>query len=132
MSVAYEVHLSDVKTAAGRRTIDLDEGTVAVLEQWRASAPPSADGRRPADTDLVFTKADGNWVHPDIFSQTFDRKVAKLDVPSHLPARPPPHPRHDHATGHCCVRCIIRQGGVSRNGMGYGFGRCRVNGRPIT
>lgn len=31
--------------------------------------------------DLVFTP-DGVWVHSDIFSQIFDRKVEKLDVPT--------------------------------------------------
>jgi integrase len=81
VSIAYEVQLSDVKTDNGRRTVDLDEGTVAVLEQWRCVRTTERDGRRPADTELVFTKPDGAWVHPDIFSQIFDRKVEKLDVP---------------------------------------------------
>jgi hypothetical protein len=30
----------------------------------------------------VFVKADGTSMHPDIFSQLFDRTVAKIDVPS--------------------------------------------------
>jgi integrase len=51
------------------------------LEQWRCVRTTERDGRRPADTELVFTKPDGAWVHPDIFSQIFDRKVEKLDVP---------------------------------------------------
>jgi len=80
ISVAYEVHISDVKTSAGRRTIDLDPGTVAILEQWHATRTEER-GKRPAANDLVFVKADGNWIHPDIFSQTFDRKVARIDVP---------------------------------------------------
>lgn len=94
VSVAYEVHISDVKTSAGRRTIDLDDGTVAVLETWRTTRTAEAGGRAPKDGDHVFTKVDGNWLHPDLFSQTFDRAVAKLDVP-----RISLHDlRHTHAT----------------------------------
>lgn len=94
VSVAYDVHVSDVKTSAGRRTIDLDEGTIAVLEAWRASRTSEAGGVPPGDTELVFTKPDGTWVHPDIFSQIFDRKVERLDVP-----RISFHDlRHTHAT----------------------------------
>ncbi|MCB0954111.1 MAG: hypothetical protein KDB13_15600, partial [Microthrixaceae bacterium] len=40
------------------------------------------DGIAPAADDLVFVKADGASMHPDIFSQLFDRTVAKIDVPS--------------------------------------------------
>lgn len=35
ISVAHEMQLSDVKTGAARRTIDLDERTLIVLRQWR-------------------------------------------------------------------------------------------------
>jgi len=81
VSVAYEVELSDVKTGSGRRTIDLDPGTVDVLKLWRIQRSEECSGREPSDDDLVFTKQDGALVHPDSFSQTFDRKVAKLAVP---------------------------------------------------
>lgn len=33
--IAYEVQISDVKTGTGRRTIDLDPGTVDVMKAWR-------------------------------------------------------------------------------------------------
>jgi integrase len=82
VSVAYDVQISDVKTGHGRRTIDLDEGTVAVMQEWRDVRAAESGGRIPDDTDLVFTKADSAWVHPDIFSQIFDRKVEKLAVPT--------------------------------------------------
>ena len=39
-------------------------------------------------------KEDGESIHPDAFSQTFDRKVAKLAVP----AISLQGPRHTHAT----------------------------------
>jgi len=94
VSVAYEVHISDVKTSAGRRTINLDEGTVAVLETWGSTRTAEAGGRAPKQDDHVFTKINGDCLHPDLFSQTFDRAVAKLDVP-----RISLHDlRHTHAT----------------------------------
>ncbi|MCB0954112.1 MAG: site-specific integrase, partial [Microthrixaceae bacterium] len=34
VSVAYEVSISDVKTGASRRTIDIDDGVVQVLRDW--------------------------------------------------------------------------------------------------
>lgn len=81
VSVAYEVHISDVKTGNGRRTIDIEEGAVAVLEAWRRLRTDERGGKAPAKSDLVFTREDGAWFHPDLFSQIFDRAVAKLDVP---------------------------------------------------
>lgn len=38
-------------------------------------------GVDPAGDDLVFVKADGTSMPPDIFSQLFDRTVAKVDIP---------------------------------------------------
>ena len=80
ISVAYEVQFSDVKTGNGRRTIDLEPGDMEVLAEWRRRRARERDGRRPAASDLVFTKPDGAHIHPDLFSQTFDRQVAKLKV----------------------------------------------------
>ena len=82
VSVAYEVELSDVKTGSGRRTIDIDDGTVDVLNAWRIERAEENRGIWPADQEMVFTKPDGSWVHPDFFSQVFDRNVVKLDVPT--------------------------------------------------
>lgn len=81
VTVAYEVHISDVKTGSGRRTVDIEQGSVEVLEAWRATRTEERAGSAPAESDLVFTKPDGSWVHPDLFSQIFDRAVAKLEVP---------------------------------------------------
>lgn len=81
VSIAYEVEVSGVKTSAGRRTIDLDAGTVAVMRRWHETRTTECAGVAPSAEDLVFTKEDGHWIHPDYFSQNFDRRVAKLDVP---------------------------------------------------
>ena len=37
---------------------------------------------RPTGDDLVFVKADGTSMHPDVFSQLFDRTVAKVEIPA--------------------------------------------------
>lgn len=81
VSVGYEMSISDVKTGSSRRTIDIDEGVVQVLRDWRKHRTEERDGADPAADDLVFVKADGTSMHPDIFSQLFGRTVAKLDVP---------------------------------------------------
>ena len=81
VSVSYKVSISDVKTGTSRRTIDIEEDLVQVLRDWRKFRTEERDGVDPAPDDLVFVKADGTSPHPDIFSQLFDRTVAKIDVP---------------------------------------------------
>lgn len=82
VSVAYEVSISDVKTGTSRRTIDIDTGVVQVLQDWWKTRTEERDGSEPTEHDLVFVKGDGTSMHPDIFSQLFDRTVAKIDVPA--------------------------------------------------
>lgn len=82
VSVAYDVSISDVKTGTSRRTIDIDDDVVQILRHWRKTRTEERDGEEPAPDDLVFVKADGTWMHPDIFSQLFDRTVARIDVPA--------------------------------------------------
>ena len=81
VSVAYEVLVSDVKTGSGRRNVDIEDDAVAVLDSWRTRRTEERGGQTPAKTDLVFCRPDEGWLHPDLFSQIFDRVVAKLDVP---------------------------------------------------
>ncbi|MCB0976215.1 MAG: site-specific integrase, partial [Acidimicrobiales bacterium] len=81
VSVAYKVSISDVKTGTSRRTIDIEEDLVQVLSDWRKVRTEERGGIDPDPDDLVFVKADGTSPHPDVFSQLFDRTVAKLDVP---------------------------------------------------
>ena len=96
LNVAYELVLADVKTKTSRRTIDLDPRTVAVLRAWRKTQLEErlALGHRPDDNGIVFAKPDGTPIHPDFFSQIFDRHVAKSTLP-----RIRLHDlRHTHAT----------------------------------
>jgi integrase len=82
VSVAYKVSISDVKTGTSRRTIDIEEDLVQVLSDWRKVRTEERGGIEPDPDDLVFVKADGTSPHPDVFSQLFDRTVAKIDVPN--------------------------------------------------
>lgn len=82
VSVAYEISISDVKTGTSRRTIEIDEDVTQVLRDWRKIRTEDRDGVVPDPDDLVFVKADGTSMHPDIFSQLCDRTVAKVDVPA--------------------------------------------------
>lgn len=96
LNVAYEVVIADVKTPMSRRTVDLEPRTVAVLKQWKRDQFEQrvALGLRPKDDSLVFAKPDGAAIHPDSYSQHFQRLVAASAVP-----RIRPHDlRHTHAT----------------------------------
>lgn len=83
VSVAYEIQLSAPKTAKGRRSIPLDAGTLTELAAHRRAQDRERKlvGIGYEDNDLVFAREDGRPIHPDLFSQIFDRTVAKLDVP---------------------------------------------------
>jgi integrase len=82
VSVGYETSISDVKTGTSRRRIDIGDDVVQVLRDWYKTRTEERDGVAPTDDDLVFVKADGSSMHPDIFSQVFDRTVARIDVPA--------------------------------------------------
>jgi integrase len=81
--VAYEPQISDVKTGQGRRTIDLEPNTVAVLRAWkkRQMEERMLTNVR-SKTEVIFAHPDGSWINPDYFSQVFDRHLAKSDLPS--------------------------------------------------
>ena len=95
VSVQYKLIEGDLKTPTSRRSIDLDPRTVAELRRHRRRQLEErmATGQRRGD-GYVFSKPYGSPIHPDLISQTFERTVAKLDVP-----RIRLHDlRHTHAT----------------------------------
>ncbi len=81
--VAYKLTISDVKTDTGRRSIDLDERTIAMLRTWRKRQLEERMLVGPGyqDNDLVFARPDGTPINPDAFSQSFDRLVACSPLP---------------------------------------------------
>jgi integrase len=96
IAVAYQLRISDVKTGTARRTIDIDSPVVARLSAWRKRQAEERLLVGPAydDHGLVFTRPDGCPIHPEFFSRTFDRVVARSD----LPAIRPHDLRHTHAS----------------------------------
>ena len=92
----YQVTVSDVKTPYSRRTIDLDPRTVAVIRAWRKRQLEQylQSGLRTDEAAFVFARRDGEPLHPDHFSQAFERLLSKSDLP-----RIRLHDlRHTHAT----------------------------------
>jgi integrase len=80
--VARTVLVSEPKTARGRRSIALDERTVAVLQ---AHAEQQSAEREAAtkwiETGLVFTGGDGQALPPNSVSRCFARVVKKAGLP---------------------------------------------------
>lgn len=70
------------KTARGRRTLDVDETTVAALRAHRKAQLEVRllVGSAYEDQGFVFAQPDGAPWYPDGVSQVFDRLVSRLDV----------------------------------------------------
>lgn len=83
VAVSYKVHVSEPKTARSRRVVDLDAESVEVLKKQatRQSAEQREWSSAWSDTGYVFTREDGQPLHPDRVSNHFD--IAVRD--SHLP-----------------------------------------------
>ena len=77
VSVAYETKFSAPKTARSRRSVSLDATTVAALRAHRKRQLEERMAWGPAyqDSGLVITREDGTFVHPDRFTQMFDKHV---------------------------------------------------------
>ena len=85
--------IADLKTASGRRHIDLDEQTIAMLRRHRRRQLEErmASGKR-GDNGFVFGKSDASPVQPDL--PALHGPVDHTDDPA---SRPPPHTRHNPA-----------------------------------
>ena len=117
LSVEYKLIESDLKTPTSRRTIYLDPHTVNQLRlhRRRQLEDRMATGRRHKG-GYVFAKADGSPIHPDLISQTFERLLAKIDLP-----RIRLHDlRHTHAT-------ILLQQGVNPKVVSERLGHASVS-----
>jgi integrase len=82
VSVAYEIKFAEPKTARSRRSIALDQRTIAALRAWRKVQLEDRMllGDDYENSGLVFTREDGRFVHPDRFSQLFDKYVEKAGL----------------------------------------------------
>ena len=81
--VNYEVHVSEPKTAKGRRSLALDPATVAALRQHKARQAEErlAVGPRWHDSGLVFTWPDGRPIHPQRLSTWFEQLARAAGLP---------------------------------------------------
>ncbi|NNC81464.1 MAG: site-specific integrase [Acidimicrobiales bacterium] len=82
VSVAYELVVSTPKNHRAR-VIDLDRGTVEQLyshrqHQLNERAVWAIDYQ---DADLVFCKENGEPLHPQTYTQSFERLIARTDLP---------------------------------------------------
>lgn len=96
ISIDYRIEISKPKTARGRRSVALDSGTVTALRAHRAAQNQLKLmlGEAWRDNDLVFCRDDGSPIHPDRFTQMFDKHVRDSGLP-----RIRLHDlRHTHAT----------------------------------
>lgn len=71
------------KTDSGRRTVDLDPATVAVLRAQRAAQATTrlAMGAGYTDRGFVFAQVDGSHLHPESVGHVFARRVARSGLP---------------------------------------------------
>jgi len=77
-------HVEITKSNAGRRTIDLDPGTVAALKAARRHQAEQRLAMGAGWLDelgFVFTEADGSPVDPESAAKVFERRVAKSGLP---------------------------------------------------
>lgn len=82
--VNHVVQFGEPKTAAGARTIALDDRTIAALRSHRARRSSErlalGQGQRPAD-ETLFAEIDGSWMHPEAISKRFDRRAERYGLP---------------------------------------------------
>lgn len=79
VQVGYDSVVGTPKTASGEdRRVDLDKATVGSLiaHRLRQDADRAVLGEAYEDNDLVFPRADGAYLKPEVVSKTFDKLVA--------------------------------------------------------
>ena len=83
ISIDYRVEIGEPKTARGRRSVALDSGTITALRAHRVKQNQLKLmlGEAWQDNDLVFCRDDGSPVHPDRFTQMFDKHVRDSGLP---------------------------------------------------
>lgn len=81
--IGWDVIEDDPKSEAGDRTVPLDAGTVAALRAHRRAQVSErlAWGSAWVDSGKVFTRGDGQPVHPAVISDRFHDLVVAADLP---------------------------------------------------
>lgn len=83
VTVGYEVCEAPPKTEQSRRVVTMDAGTVATLKAWKAqqAAERLKWGAAWQGGAWLFTREDGEPMHPDRVTKLFGDAVAGVDVP---------------------------------------------------
>ena len=97
-TAGYQIIEGPPKTAAGTRTVALDEHTLQILRQHRARQIDKRARRRAAsrpwqDSGYVFVRMDGLPIHPSNVSCRFRQLLNRGRRPTDPAARPAPHRR---------------------------------------
>ena len=78
-----EVVVCEPKTARGRRVVALDPATVEVLKgQAARQLVDQATAKSWTDTGLIFTREDGEALHPEVVSRFFRQAVKRAALPT--------------------------------------------------
>jgi integrase len=97
VSSDYKIKVSEPKTERGRRTVALDPAMLRVLRDHQGRQlleRVAMAGDWGNELDLVFTRVDGSPIHPQAFSEMFEKHVKD----SKLPKLSLHGLRHTHAT----------------------------------
>jgi integrase len=78
-----DVVVCEPKTARGRRVVALDPATVEALKgQAARQLKEQAKAKNWTDTGLIFTREDGQALHPEVVSRFFRQTVKKALLPT--------------------------------------------------
>ncbi len=78
-----EVVVCEPKTARGRRVVALDPQTIEVLKgQAARQLVEQAKAKSWTDTGLIFTREDGEALHPEVVSRFFRQAVKRAALPT--------------------------------------------------
>ena len=102
VDAAGDLLVTEPKTAASRRTIALDAGTVATLKRHRSvqSAERLVAGPVWRDTGMVFTMEDGRALQPAYVTRVFSKRAVAAGLP----------PVTFHALRHSYLTMLLRSG----------------------
>lgn len=67
------------ETRTSRRTVELDDATVDLLQRWRRQL--GGEGLPNGIDDWMFCNTAGRYLNPQSISQLFDRILARTDIP---------------------------------------------------
>jgi len=81
IAIGYQLEFTRLKTRTSRRNVTLDGHTLGLLADWRRRQAAQLDAAGAVNEHgLVFTRPDGQPLHPHTVSQAFERAQRHVDV----------------------------------------------------